>query len=82
MVARLLWEQDAAGSNPVTSTRKKAREIGHLEIFQRPISFFIFLNHTNFTQFLFFIFGRNKPSVRSPAPPFHKKSYCTLAVRL
>ena len=23
MVARLLWEQDAAGSNPVTSTKKR-----------------------------------------------------------
>ena len=28
MVARLLWEQDAAGSNPVTSTKKKAAVIG------------------------------------------------------
>ncbi len=26
MVARLLWEQDAAGSNPVTSTKQKARK--------------------------------------------------------
>ena len=26
LVARLLWEQDVAGSNPVTSTRGKARE--------------------------------------------------------
>ena len=26
MVARLLWEQDAAGSNPVTSTTKKPHE--------------------------------------------------------
>ena len=32
MVARLLWEQDAAGSSPVTSTKKRD---GHL-----PISFF------------------------------------------
>ena len=25
MVARLLWEQDAAGSNPVTSTKKTSK---------------------------------------------------------
>ena len=25
MVARLLWEQDAAGSNPVTSTNREPR---------------------------------------------------------
>ena len=33
MVARLLWEQDAAGSNPVTSTKKVIDAFWHISLF-------------------------------------------------
>ncbi len=34
MVARLLWEQDAAGSNPVTSTTRKPHQIAIFRLFR------------------------------------------------
>ena len=36
MVARLVWDQDAAGSNPVTSTNERTLQIAESFFFEIP----------------------------------------------
>ena len=44
MVARLVWDQDAAGSNPVTSTKLKTRMKSKKLRFHAGFSFFFLKN--------------------------------------